>query len=443
MEDACLSGPTVPASLTEDFLAGVDRTLAGADADLVRQYPGDPGTRQPVHTVYVSAADADARTPHRWGTGALELLDAHAANAAAAAAVTGLGAGVDSTVYDRVRAKLAAQPVEDLRLDFEDGYGHRLDAEEDADAAAAAALISELLRAPGGPSFAGVRFKSLEPATRRRGLRTLDLVVSGVLANGGLPAGFLVTLPKVTSVDQVRAMVSVCEELERAHGLRSGELRFEIQIETPQSILGADGAASVAAMIHTAGARCIALHYGTFDYSAACGVAAGYQSLAHPVADHAKAVMQVAAAGTGVRVCDGSTNVTPTGSPEQIRAAMRLHAQLVQRSLERAYYQGWDMHPGHLATRYLTTYAFYRAGLPAAATRLRNYLGHQASGVMDEPATAQALAAFVVRGRHCGALDDDEVTIGTGVDRAALDALAQRRALPAQPAPHTTEETSR
>ena len=42
---------------------------------------------------------------------------------------------------------------------------------------------------------------------------------------------------------------------------------------------------------------------------------------------------------------------------------MRLHAQLVRRSLERAYYQGWDMHPGHLATRYLATYAFYRSGL--------------------------------------------------------------------------------
>ena len=118
-------------------------------------------------------------------------------------------------------------------------------------------------------------------------------------SDGDLPPGFLVTVPKVTSVDQVRAMVRICEELERAHGLRSGALRFEIQIETPQSILGADGTATVAAMIHAAGTRCVALHYGTFDYSAACGVAPDQQSLAHPVADHAKAVMQVAAAGTG------------------------------------------------------------------------------------------------------------------------------------------------
>lgn len=439
-EDATVLAP----SLTEDFLTGVDRLLATADTELAQRYPGDPGTRQPVHTVYVSAADADMDTHRRWGTAALDLLDAHASAPAVAAEITGLGPDLDGAVLDRVRAKLLAQPVEDLRLDFEDGYGHRPDPEEDAAATAAGTLLAGLLRTPGGPSFAGVRFKSLEVATRRRGLRTLDLVLSGVIAAGGdLPAGFLFTLPKVTSVDQVLAMVSVCKELERAHGLRPGELRFEIQIETPQSILGTDGTATVAAMIRAAGARCIALHYGTYDYSAACGVAAGQQSLAHPVADHAKAVMQVAAAETGVRVCDGSTNITPTGTPEQIRAAIRLHARLVQRSLERAYYQGWDMHPGHLATRYLATYTFYRAGLSAAASRLRNYLTHQASGVMDEPATAQALAAFVVRGLHCGALDDAEVATGTGVDRATLEALAQRRPLPTPSAATTDEDTPR
>lgn len=436
------------ALLTDAFLTELDHSLAGADADLAGRYPGDPGTRQPVHTVYVPAADADAGTARHWGSLALALLDEHAP-ADVVASVTGLGTGVDAAVYDRVRSKLVAQPVEDLRLDFEDGYGNRPDAEEDADARRAAAVLRELLDSSGGPSFAGVRFKSLEQATRRRGLRTLDLVVAGVLgaergAERGaeqpeqvgareLPPGFLVTLPKVTSVDQVRAMVRICEELERAHGLRPGSLRFEIQIETPQSILGADGTATVAAMIHAAGTRCVALHYGTFDYSAACGVAPDQQSLAHPVADHAKAVMQVAAAGTGVRVCDGSTNITPTGSRQQIHDAMRLHAQLVHRSLERAYYQGWDMHPGHLITRYLATYAFYRSGLPAAATRLSNYLTRQASGVMDEPATAQALAAFVVRGLHCGALDDVEVAAGTGVDRPTLEALARRSPLPVPP----------
>src|SRR5207244_397748 len=240
--------------------------------------------------------------------------------------------------------------------------------------------------------------------------RTLDLLLDALVEAGPpVPDGFLVTLPKVTSVDQVLVMADVCQRLEQAHRLDPGRLRFEIQVETPQAILGPDGAATVAAMVHAAGPRCVGLHYGTYDYSAACGIAAPYQSLEHPVADHAKAVMQVAAAGTGIRLSDGSTNVLPTGAPEQVADALRLHARLVRRALERGYYQGWDMHPGHLVSRYLATYAFYRQGLAAAATRLRNYLARTGGGVLDEPATAQALASFLTRGVQCGALDPAEV----------------------------------
>src|SRR6478752_1570264 len=414
---------TAHPSLSSSFLDGLDQDLADADAELEGRYPGDPGTRQPVHTVYVNADLADADLPARWAGGAREALAVAAPDPAAGAAL-GLPA-VDDAVLGRVRAKLDSEPIEDLRLDFEDGYGNRPDDEEDAEAGRIGALLPTLLTDPAGPFLAGIRFKSLERPTRRRGLRTLDLVVGGVLAAGPLPEGFLVTLPKVT------AMVRVCEELERAHGLPAGALRFEIQIETTQAILGADGSATVAGMIAAAGPRCVALHYGTFDYSAACGVAASHQSLAHPVADHAKAVMQVAAAGTGVRLSDGSTNVMPVGSPDQVRAAVQLHAGLVTRSLRAAYYQGWDMHPGHLVSRYLATYAFYREGLPAAAGRLKAYLNKQSGGVVDEPATAQALAAFLMRGVHCGAVDDTEVLELAGVRRDTLDAMARRKPLPA------------
>lgn len=420
--------PPRPA-LSAEFLADLDRMLGAADASLAASYPGDPGTRQPVHTVYVPADKVDLDLPARWGLRAGELLTAFAPDAAAAAALTGVP-GIDADVHARVRAKLTAQPVEDLRLDFEDGYGSRPDAEEDACAGAAGALIAALLGSPHGPSFAGIRFKSLESPTRRRGLRTLDLVVGSLLAAGPLPDGFVVTLPKVTSVDQVAAMVAVCQQLEEARGLPTGRLRFEIQVETPQAVLGADGRATVADMIHAAAGRCSSLHYGTYDYSAALGVAAGDQSLEHPVADHAKAVMQVAAAGTGVRLSDGSTNVLPLGAEPDVRGAMALHSRLVTRSLHAGYYQGWDMHPGHLPTRYLATYAFYRVGLPGAASRLRGYLARTEGAVLDEPATAQALAAFVTRGLHCGAVDVAEIEHSTGARRAVLDALAQRRPLP-------------
>jgi citrate lyase beta subunit len=411
----------------EELADLLDVRLAGADAELARRYPGDPGDRQPVHTVYVPADRCTSDTAREWGRAALALLDAHAPTPDALAEAAGLPGAVVADVHDRVRAKLAREPVEDLRVDFEDGYGLRPDEEEDRAAADVVRRLTALSAARDRPPFLGIRFKSLEAPTRRRGLRTVDLVVGGLVTAGGLPEGFLLTLPKVTSVDQVAAMVEVCEALEGAYGLPSGRLRFEIQVETPQAVLGADGAATVARMIAVSGGRCAGLHYGTFDYSAALGIAAAHQSLEHPVADHAKAVMQVAAAGTGVRLSDGSTNVLPVGEPGRVRDAWRLHARLVTRSLQRGYYQGWDMHPGHLPTRYLATYAFFRSGLAAAGARIRGYLEKVEGDVMDEPATAQALAGAILRGVDCGAVTPEEAAEVTGVDRSQLEVLARRR----------------
>jgi hypothetical protein len=402
----------------------LDERLADADADLAARYPGDPGTRQPVSTVYVPADRFTARTHREWGDAATRLLDEHAPSAAALSAATGVPA---DEVHDRVRDKLARQPVEDLRVDFEDGYGLRADDEEDAAAAAAAPALAAVARAEDGPSWIGVRFKSFEAPTRRRGLRTLELVLAGVLDAGGLPDGFTLTLPKVTSTAQVEAMAAVCAALEQAYAVAPGRLGFEVQVETSQAVLDAAGTATVARMVGAAQGRCTGLHYGTFDYSAGLGISAAHQSLEHPAADHAKAVMQLAAAGTGVRLSDGSTNVLPVGSTEQVHAAWRLHARLVRRSLERGYYQGWDMHPGHLPTRYLATYAFFREALPAAAGRLRGYLDRVEGGVLDEPATAQALATTVLRGVHCGAVDAAEVERLTGVPQARLEALVRRQ----------------
>src|SRR5699024_8738079 len=155
-------------------------------------------------------------------------------------------------------------------------------------------------------------------------------------------------------------------------------------------------------------------------------IAAAYQSMEHPAADHAKAVMQVAAAGTGVRLSDGSTNILPVGDRDAVHRAWALHARLVRRSLERGFYQGWDLHPAQLSSRYAAAYAFYREGLPAASERLRNYVGQVESGVMDEPATARALADFVVRGLDCGATEEAEVHALTGLDRTAIDRVAKR-----------------
>ncbi|MGN6198033.1 DUF6986 family protein, partial [Humibacter sp.] len=153
-------------------------------------------------------------------------------------------------------------------------------------------------------------------------------------------------------------------------------------------------------------------------------IAAAYQSMEHPAADFAKHVMQVAAAETGVRLSDGSTNVIPVGDPEHVMDAWRLHARLVRRSLEHGFFQGWDLNAAQLPTRFLATYAFYREGLPAATRRLNNYLHGTDATIMDEPATARALARYVVRGLECGAVTPDEVEDAAGATPAALTRLA-------------------
>ena len=419
---------TEPAGrLGDDDYARLDRQLQPTDSQLAACYPGDAGVRQPVHTVYVPADRYHSGLARDWGAQALAALAEHGPSAAALADELGVPAGLMAQLYDRVRGKLEREPIEDLRIDFEDGYGHRGDAEEDADAVDAARALGAAAAAGSATPFSGIRFKGLEAATRRRGVRTLDLVL-GTLAQGGdLPGGFVVTLPKVSTAGQAEAMADLCERLEQLHAIEPGRLRFELQIETPQAVLGADGTATVARMIHASRGRCSALHYGTYDYSAAVGVAAAYQSMDHPAADYAKAVMQVAAAGTGVQLSDGLTNVLPVGDRQQVLTAWRLHLRLVRRSLERGYYQGWDMHPAQLVTRYTGTYGFFRDGLAASAARLRAYAEKAESSVLDEPATAQALAGFLVRGLDCGALDEAETYALTGLDRADLDRYYLRR----------------
>ncbi|CDO29726.1 DUF6986 family protein [Mycolicibacterium porcinum] len=415
--------------LDDAVLADVDRRLSAADAQLANRYPGDDGRRQPIHTVYIPGNRYTATMPADWGSAALTTAK-DAGGLDAVASLVGASTGIDcepDTLATLVENKLTTEPIEDLRIDFEDGYGTFDDATEDADVAQAIAALRTALDAGTATPFVGTRFKCFEAGTRARGLRTLDMFVSGLVASGGLPDGLTLTLPKVTSVDQVEAMVAVASALEAANGLPAGRIRFEVQVETPQAILGADGRAPVAQFIHAGQGRVSSLHYGTYDYSASLGIAADYQSMEHPAADHAKNVMQLAVAGTGVHMSDGSTNILPVGDPDNVAMAWKLHARLVRRHLERGIYQGWDMHPAQLVTRYLATYAFYRGAFAPAANRLRNYVHRLDSTVMDEPATARALANVIHRGRVCGALTGDEIETATDLSMSTVRDIALGR----------------
>ena len=405
-------------------IARVEAVLRDSDELLRTAYPGDDGSRQPVHTAYVPADRYRPALPAEWGSAALASADG-AGGLDALAARVGISPELATEVVPRVRAKLEREPIEDLRLDFEDGYGDRGDAVEDSHAVQAAAQVAEAVASGAAPPFIGIRFKSLEESTRARGMRTLDLFVSGLMDAGGLPDGLMLTLPKVSTVAQVEAMVDIAAALERAHGLPAGRVRFEVQVETPQLVLGADGRSPLALLPQAGAGRITALHFGTYDYTAALGISAADQSLEHPAADLAKELMQLAVAGTGIRLSDGSTNILPVG--ERAADAWALHARLVRRSLERGFFQGWDLHPHQLPTRYLAAFAFYRDGLREATARLRAYLDRTPGAVLDEPATARALGGFLLRGVQCGAIDDDDVASGTGLSHDALVGLAHPR----------------
>ena len=348
-----------------------------------------------MHVAYVPADRYHPASAGEWGGAALRLLESHAATPRGLddALRLGLDDELAAATHDRVVAKLRDEPVEDLRVDFEDGYGRHPDPEEDALARAAGAGL-----AAGATRSCGIRVKPVLPDSRERARRTLELVLDGA---GGVPPGFVVTMPKAYGPDDVRAMDTLCREVERAHGVQ--RLPVEVQVETPEAVLALEAIAAAGTE------RVVALHYGTYDYSAALGVAAAHQSLAHPVADHAKAVMQVVAAVHGLRVSDGSSNVLPVGSADAVLAAWRLHAALVRRSLVAGIPQGWDLHPGQLVSRHAATTVFYRTGLPEAVRRLSAYRDRAQSGVLDEPATERALVRFLGRGLDCGALDEAEV----------------------------------
>ncbi|WP_307863320.1 DUF6986 family protein [Leucobacter tardus] len=420
---------TVQTSLGAADFAAAAEALAPTDRLLATAYPGDPGNRQPIHTVYVPGDRYAAGLAQQWGDAARSAVDG-VGGIDRLVAELGIAAADRPIVAERVLAKLDAEPIEDLRIDFEDGFGDRGDAAEDAAVVAAAEALAADAAAGTAPPFVGIRFKCFEADTRERGIRTLDLFLTTLVAQtgaAGLPDGLVLTLPKVTTVAQVEVMVGLLERLESALELAPGRLGFEVQVETPQLIIGAGGTMPVAELLHRGAGRITGLHYGTYDYSASLGIAAAQQSMEHPAADFAKQVMQVAVAGTGVRLSDGSTNVIPAGDEASTIAAWQLHGRLVRRSLERAYYQGWDLHPAHLPSRFAASYAFFRDGLEQVAARLRNYVEQNTDGFLDEPATARALAGFLARGVQSGAVSAAELTDRVGISESALVALAYPR----------------
>ena len=363
----------------------------------------DPASleRQPVHTVYGGAHLFKAGIATKLGAKAVESLRTYAPDAFTFAEVVGLeDEKLALTVYQRTIAKLQREPVEDYRIDFEDGYGYRTDAEEDGHALAAAGVLS----AGGDTPFIGIRIKPLTEASRARSIRTLQLFLSTLTS---VPANFVVTLPKVTLPEQVTELVRLLEPF--------GPVKLELMIETPQSIIDAFGQFAIPKLLDAAEGRCRGLHFGAYDYTAELNITAEHQSMTHPACDFARHVMQVASAGRGVMLSDGATNILPNAREGRasVHRAMRLHFEQVQRSLMNGFYQGWDLHPAQLPTRYAAVYAFFLQSFDAAASRLRNFVEQAARAtlagdIFDDAATGRGLLNFFLRGINCGAFTEEE-----------------------------------
>jgi citrate lyase beta subunit len=430
--------------------------LGEANRAFARAYPGERAERQPVHTFYGGAHLFKADTARRLGELAARSLAQYArdpaelADGIGIARAAAMGADELGALYARVAAKLEREPVEDFRIDFEDGFGARSDADEDAVAEAAAGEVARGMRASSLPPFIGIRIKSFSEEWKARGARTLGLFVDRLLAETGgrLPDGFVVTLPKVTVPEQPRALARLLEILERRHGLPDGTLRLELMVEVAQALLGADGRSPLPGFLQACEGRCTAAHFGTYDFTASCNVTAAYQSMDHPLCDLARGMMMLAFAGTGIFLSDGATNIVPVEPHEAaegrpltaqqlddnraaVHGAWRIAHRQIRRSLESGFYQGWDLHPAQLPVRYATCYAFFREGLAQAAERLRNFVGkaEQATlvgAVFDDAATGQGLLNFFLRALNSGAIDaaDAEAT-GLTRDELALRSFAK------------------
>jgi len=336
--------------------------------------------RQPIHTVYGGAHLFKPDIAERFGRIALETLKAHSL-------------GVGDAVYERVVRKLEREPIEDYRIDFEDGYGVRSDSEEDEHAIAAAKAARNALNAP---PFLGIRIKPLTERSRERAIRTLKLFLETL---GDIPPDFVVTLPKVTDPAQVGELVRLLEP----YGPK-----LELMIETPQAIF------MIPTLLDAAEGRCRGIHFGPYDYTASCGIVAEHQSLTHPACDFARNVMLVTTAGRDVMLSDGPTNILPIAKSGNVQDALRLHFDNVQRGLKHGFYQGWDLHPAQLPARYAAVYDFFLQSFEPAAARLRNFIEQSqratlVGGVFDDAATGEGLYNFFRRGLNCGAFSEDEI----------------------------------
>lgn len=338
--------------------------------------------RQPVQTIYGGAHLFRHDVAAKLGRIALQAFEKY-----------GSLLPVNEIVRERVRAKLEREAVEDLRIDFEDGYGIRSDAEEDQHAEAAAEQLRIGMENDGLPRFCGIRVKSFAQPSRQRAMRTLRLFFEDLPA---LPVNFCVTLPKVSTEEEVQALCDALDEVGVSPSI-------ELMLETPQ------GLRDLRQIMAGARKRIRGVHFGPYDFTSACGVST--ENLRHPLCIHARNQMLIDLAGSGFWLSDGPTNRLPIGTEDEITAAWKLSWTNITEALHDGFYQGWDLHPAQLAVRYAAVYAYFLENEARFRERWNNYKAQsehatRVGSAFDDAATVAILRNFFERGVSCGAIDE-------------------------------------
>ncbi|MEP7264853.1 MAG: phosphoenolpyruvate kinase [Bacteroidota bacterium] len=461
---------SIPESKKETLL----NELKKANVAFQKIYPGDLPDRQPVHTVYGGANLFKSDSTQRMGKVALKSFHANVADfaelgrilyisgyqslPATSSEVITLEKHLSSlpqaearkhpswlswAVYNKIISKLETEAVEDFRIDFEDGFGNRLDEEEDQTAVTAATELAKGMEEKTISPFIGIRIKPFTEDLKYRGVRTLDIFLTTLLekTNGKLPDNFVVMLPKVTIPQQIETLVSFFEIIEEQFQLTSGTLKMEMMVEATQAVMDSEGKNPLLALIKAGKGRCIAAHFGTYDYTASCNITARYQTMAHPVCDFAHHMTRVALGGTGIMLSDGATNVMPVGphrgenltsqqlkeNKEVVHKAWKTGYDHTMHSLINGFYQGWDLNPAQLPMRYAATYVFFLESYDDAVLRLKNFVEKTAQAtltgdVFDDAATGQGLLNYFLKAMNCGAVTEEEV-LATGL---TLDEIRSR-----------------
>ena len=424
--------PTIPLSKKEKLF----NSLKEANTAFQKIYPGDRSERQPVHTLYGGANLFKYDSAKALGERALEILQTYAPDHKIFGEVFGFdNADFSKKIYDKVIAKLKKEAIEDFRIDFEDGYGNRSNEEEDETAVTAAREVAKGIKEKTLSPFIGIRIKPFTEEMKERGLRTLDIFLTTLIkeTNGKLPENFIVMLPKVTIPEQPATLAAFFDVLEDELKMPKESLKMEMMVETTQSIMAIDGTNPLYKFIKASNGRCIAMHFGTYDYTASCSITAKYQEMDHPVCDFAHHMTKVALGHTGIWLSDGATNTMPIGphrgdnlTAEQmeenktiVHRAWRKGYDHIRHSLWNGFYQGWDLNPAQFPMRYAAVFAFFLESYDDAVERLKTFVEKAARAtligdVFDDAATGQGLLNYFLRALNSGAISEDEV-LATGL----------------------------